>query len=203
MKRIAFCALVATSLSMAASVLHAEPIVYSAQLSGPAEAPPNASPGTGSVTVIFDADADTLRVTASFSDLLGPTTAAHIHCCTEVPFAGAVGVATQLPSFQHFPLGVTSGTYDFTFDTDEALMWNPDFVTANGGTLAGAEAALAAGLAAGRAYFNIHTSEFRGGEIRGFLARVPEPATLALVGAALIGWWLTTRRERVPRGADR
>jgi hypothetical protein len=43
-------------------------------------------------------------------------------------------------------------------------------VTANGGTTAGAEAALLAGLEAGQAYLNIHTTMFPGGEIRGFLA---------------------------------
>jgi hypothetical protein len=51
-----------------------------------------------------------------------------------------------------------------------AASYNPAFVTANGGTTAGAEAALLAGLEAGQAYLNIHTTMFPGGEIRGFLA---------------------------------
>jgi len=40
-------------------------------------------------------------------------------------------------------------------------------MSGHGGTAAGAEAALVGGLAAGQAYFNIHTSPFPGGEIRG------------------------------------
>ncbi len=93
------------------------------------------------------------------------------------------------PTFAGFPLGVTSGTYDAVFDTTLASTWNAAFVTANGGTPAGAEAALAAGIAAGQAYLNIHTSSFAGGEIRGFLALQPPAAlnvpTLSSAGLAL------------------
>jgi hypothetical protein len=55
----------------------------------------------------------------------------------------------------------------------------------HGDTAAGAEAALALGLANGEAYFNIHTTVVPGGEIRGFLHAVPEPRTLSLLGLAL------------------
>ena len=47
--------------------------------------------------------------------------------------------------------------------------YNLAFVTAHGGTTASAAAALLAGLEAGQAYLNIHTTMFPGGEIRGFL----------------------------------
>src|SRR5262249_10918988 len=73
------------------------------------------------------------------------------------------------PTFTGFPLGVTSGTYDHTFDTLSASSYNPAYVTAHGGTAAGAEAALAACLSAGGAYLNIHSTVDPGGEIRGFL----------------------------------
>ena len=42
-----------------------------------------------------------------------------------------------------FPLGVTSGTYDNTLDMTQATSYNPAYVTATGGTTAGAEAARA------------------------------------------------------------
>ncbi|HUL72438.1 MAG TPA: CHRD domain-containing protein, partial [Vicinamibacterales bacterium] len=98
------------------------------------------------------------------------------------------------PTFTGFPLGVTSGTYTHTYDTSLASAWNPSFVTANG-SIAGAEAALAAGLANGRAYLNIHTNVFPGGEIRGVLV-TPEPATLSLLGLGLGAAALRRRRAR-------
>ena len=147
------------------------PITYIANLDGPSESPPNASPGTGFATVVFDSTAHILDVDVSFSGLLGTTTAAHIHAATALPGIGTAGVATQVPTFTGFPLGVTSGTYTHTFDTSLASTWNPAFITANGGTPLGAEAALGAALAAGKAYLNIHSTFRPGGEIRGFLVR--------------------------------
>jgi hypothetical protein len=176
---------------VAAAPSHAVLIEYTASLSGPGESPPNASPGTGSAIVDFDATANTMHVHVSFAGLLGTTTASHIHAPTAAPGTGTAGVATQTPTFINFPLGVTSGTYDHTFDLlDLATYNNPTFVTANGGTAAGAEAALGAALAAVEAYLNIHTSAFPNGEIRGFLlpvaapVAVPEPGSLALLAIA-------------------
>jgi hypothetical protein len=172
----------------------ADPVTYTAVLSGPAEFPPNASPGSGFTTVIIDTTAHTLSVDITFQDLVGITTASHIHCCTAVPGAGAIGVATELPLFTGFPVGVASGTYFHLFDTSLAGTYNPAFVTNNGGgTVAGAEAALAAGLDAGRAYLNIHSNIYPGGEIRGFL--VPEPGTFILMGTGVLALALVHRRR--------
>ena len=60
-------------------------------------------------------------------------------------------------------------TTPHTLDMLDVSSYNPSFVTANGGTAASAEAVLFAGLQAGQAYLNVHTSANPGGEIRGFL----------------------------------
>lgn len=173
----------------------AQIFVYDAFLSGPGENPPNASPGTGFSEVTINLTLHTLRVQVNFTGLTGTTTASHIHAPVLVP-GGVAGVATQTPSFSSFPLGVTSGSMDQTLDMTLASSWNPAFITANGGTPAGAESALASSLANGTAYLNIHTSTFGGGEIRGFLLPVPEPATIGLLVVGGIGLVVAARKSR-------
>jgi hypothetical protein len=190
-----FLAVLATVVWFA-QLAPAQTVQYSTSLSGAAEDDPNDSPGTGTSLVTIDTAASTMRVQASFSDLMGTVTAAHIHCCTAEPLTGAVSVATQTPTFPNFPSGVTAGTYDMTFDLNQDSSYNSSFLTANGGTASGAKDALLAGLDAGRAYFNIHTTSFGGGEIRGFLV-VPEPSSgcLVLIGLGVIA--LASRKRRL------
>src|SRR6266404_6997744 len=138
---ISVAALCALATQASAAIL-----ISDAALSGPTESPPNASPGTGFAEVTVNDIADTMRVQVTFSGLVAATTASHIHCCTALPGTGTAGVATTVPTFTGFPLGVTSGTYDHTFDMSLASSYNPAFVTANGGTVVSAEAALLGGL---------------------------------------------------------
>jgi hypothetical protein len=189
---LSLVALVLVCLGVAAWS-HAAAIEYETLLSGLNEPSPNASPGIGDANVVYDDLAHTLRIHVDFSGLTGTTTASHIHGPTAVPFSGSAGVITTTPYFAGFPIGVTSGSYDNTLDLTLASSWNPSFVTAHGGTTAGAEAALAAAMAAGESYLNIHSSTFPGGEISGYLTAIPEPATLSLL--ALGGLALIRRRR--------
>jgi len=183
-----------------AAVSVADPLVFQAFLDGPSESPPNASPGTGFTTVTIDPVAHTLRVQAEFSGLVAGVTASHIHVINgpgDVNTGDTLGpVATQTPSFAGFPAGVTSGTYDGTFDTTLTSSFRAGWVTDSGGTAATAEAALFAGIMDGRAYLNIHSSTFPGGEIRGFLQLVPEPATVTALAMAGVGLLIKRRTRR-------
>lgn len=173
----------------------AEQTIYTAGLSGPNEEPSNDSPGSGTATVTIDFDANTMRVQENFTGLLAGVTASHIHCCTNEPGAGIAGVATTTPTFTDFPSGVTSGAYDHIFDMTDASSYNASFITANGGTVGGAFTALVAGLDSGHAYANIHSSMFPGGEIRGFLAPIPEPEAYAMLLAGLALVSMVARRR--------
>ena len=182
LRNLCLAAILLTGSSMYASV-----ITYVVTMNGPSESPANASPGTGGAVITIDNVANTLSLNMFFSGLTGTTTASHIHCCTAVPLTGTAGVATTTPFFTGFPIGVTSGSYNNTFDLTLASSYNSAYITANGGTTATAEAALLSGIALGKAYLNVHSTTFGGGEIRGFLVLAPEPATFGLMGLALAG----------------
>jgi hypothetical protein len=102
-------------------------------------------------------------------------------------------VATTVPTFgalgpnPEFPLQVISGTYDQTFSLVDSRFYNPAFVTANGGTVAGAEAALIGGIESGLTYFNIHTTQNPGGELRTQLLPLGVAIPGPIVGAGLPG----------------
>ena len=136
---------VMAALALQAAPAHATPMTFVGNLSGANEVPVVVSPGTGLATIILDPTAQTLQVNATFSGLTSNDVAAHIHCCA--PLGTNAGVATTVPAFPGFPLGVTSGTYSsVVFDLTQATIYNPAFVTLEGGTIAQAEAALIAGI---------------------------------------------------------
>jgi len=197
MPRFSLAALVSVFVLAMASSAQATPTFFFAGLNGANESPPNASPGTGYATVLFDTTAHTMQVDVSFSGLLGTNTAAHIHCCTAVPGVGTAGVATSVPTFTGFPGGTMAGVYSHLFDMTLASSYNPTFLNnaTNGGLTSTAEQTLYNGMLAGTEYLNIHSTVVGGGEIRGFL-KVPEPLTLSLFGAGLAGIGALRRRRR-------
>src|SRR5215467_8671493 len=174
MRYISAALVLIVALMLFTPAAHAIPMTFGANLSGANEVPAVASPGTGVATIVLDPTAQTIQISATFSGLTSPATMAHIHCCA--PLGTNAGVATTLPAFMGFPLGVTSGTFDHTFSLTDSTFYNPAFVSSHGGTVASAEAALEAGIEDEMTYFNIHTVNFSGGEIRSQLFAVPEPA---------------------------
>jgi hypothetical protein len=193
--RAALAAAATLALTAAPARAQQSPQMWQFTLRGSTEATPNNSPATGSGMITLNGNL--LRIQATFSGLTGPTTQAHIHCCTALPFTGAAGVATPLPSFPGFPLNVTAGAYDETFDLSLPGSYNPTFLNANGGTPTLAAQVLVTGMNQGRAYFNIHTTTFPGGEINGFtVAVIPEPGTYALLATGLAGVGFVARRRR-------
>jgi hypothetical protein len=206
-----FTSLAGLALLLAfAACLSAAPMTFSATLTGPAEEPPNASPGIGTAFVTIDPVAHTMVVDNYFSGLQGLTTMAHIHVINgpnDGNLSDTLGpVATTTPTFPNFPLGVTAGTYFRTFNTlDTSTYNNPAWLNGSAARnpaltpIEAAELELLRGITEGRAYFNIHSSVFPGGEIRGFLTPVPEPATLGGVAASLGLLLLVRGRRRAAR----
>lgn len=150
---------------------------FAANLTGAAEG--TASTAFGTALVTFDDSAFTVAVTELWAGLSGPATGNHIHCCTAT--AGTGTSAVYVP-FSAVP-AVATGLYSNTFTLSSSSF-----------------ATLLAGTQAGKAYVNLHTALYPGGEIRGFListSPVPEPATYGLMLGGLGVFGLMARRRRV------
>ena len=175
-------------LGIAPQISHAGVIVFTATLAPEAIG----ATGTGFARVEFDIVAHTMALNVTFSGLSGNTTVAHIHGPTALPGTGTAAVMTTTPTFIGFPTGVKSGTFSSTLNTSLATTYRSGFITSSGG-IPQAEAALYSSLLAGKAYLNIHTATFPGGEIRGFLQPIPEPSSLASLAIGAVGLLLGRR----------
>ncbi len=196
------CTRLAVALSvMFAGFSAAQPV--SAQ-SWYANLSPEVQGATGSGFGTFSINGSILTIDVDWTGLSGSTTVAHIHCCTADPNMGTVGVAVTPGTLPLFPVGVTSGNYSAMIDLDLATSFTAGFVTNfAGGQLTLAQESLVAGFNSGRAYLNIHSSNFGGGEIRGFITQVPEPSTwmLTMLGVAMLLVASVWRRMHVSAAA--
>lgn len=147
---------------------------FTIYMTGAQESPANGSLAAGGGIATFDSVANTIDVSVFFVGLSAPATLSHIHL-------GGPGV---------------NGPVIVSF-----VPYTP---SATGGSIIGAGLAFPVGnipdLMAGNTYFNIHTSTYPGGEIRGQLMPVvvPEPSTLTLAGLGLVaaGGIAFKRRQR-------
>jgi CHRD domain-containing protein len=127
-------------LALGANVAFAGPAFaekMKATLDGKSEVPPNASTGTGTADIDYDAATKKLSWKLTYSGLSGPATAAHFHGPAE-PGKNA-GVAVAIPNATETPAEGSAILTD----------------------------AQAADLMAGKYYVNVHTAANPGGEIRG------------------------------------
>ncbi len=158
-------------LALAAAVpAHAATFMFTTTMNGANEAPANASPGTGFATVVFDDVAGTVSVTESWANLLGTVNNNHIHIASAPGGTGGVALG-----FGTVP-AVATGSFSATFTPANF-------------------AALLTGANAGLDYVNLHSTAIPGGEIRGFLAPVPEASTLVMMLAGIAGLGALARRR--------
>ena len=155
-------------LAASAAISQAEVITLNhVVLDGFQTNPPTESPATGLATVIVDTETRDILIDGSFSGLLGTLTFGHIHGPAD---------ADQNSPIVIFPLDfVTDDGHSGTFSLDAHLT----------------QFQLGAFLDS-RTYLNLHSSEFRDGEIRGQIV-VPSPSGLGLLS---VGAMFAVRRRR-------
>lgn len=132
-------------------------------------APVGVPAGAGGTAIMtYDEANNLLKWNITFANLSGPATAAHFH-------SGAPGVAGPV----RVDIGMISGLNSPMIG--QAILTQPQ----------------ENGLLSGNWYINIHTQANPRGEVRGQVTveGIPEPATLALLGAGLLGLAAIRRRR--------
>ena len=169
-----------------------------ARLDQAQEVPATGSPATGFGTLLYNAGTGAIDVTLSFQGLTGNTVPvgagsapAHVHFAPPgvngpivIPLIGMSTGATFFNNYvrsytfaELLSIGVTTANVASLQTELNRLMGMPQGTAAN-------------------LYFNVHTTTFGGGEIRGNLAVVPEPSTYVLMASGLVGVGLMARRRR-------
>lgn len=134
--------------------------IFTAELDGAQEVPPSGSTATGVATFAFNDALTELSYELSVFGL-PDITITHIHLA---------------------PAGV-NGPVVLVNLLAQGIVTEADLV---GPLLGQSLTDLLADMTAGNTYVNVHTEQFPGGEIRGQIQRVSEPATLPVVAAGLL-----------------
>jgi CHRD domain len=133
--------------AVATGAAFADEIVYKANLQPSSEVPPTTSKGSGEVTATLDTSTKLLNWKVQYKNLTSPATAAHFHGPAEVGENAPVTI----------PVPVTKASHS-EVQAGEAKLNDTQI----------------AELQTGKWYFNVHTEQNKGGEIRGQL--LPAPA---------------------------
>src|SRR5262252_3420044 len=142
---------------------------FATSLSGFNEVPPNLTNGTGTFQITVQGNSATY--TETFSNLSSPVLVSHIHFAQRGVNGG---VFVFLCSNVGTPAGITvpacpagGGTVTGTITAADIIAPGGDGPPANQGITAGDFQALVRILRSGDAYVNVHTVNFKAGEIRG------------------------------------
>lgn len=148
MKKPFFIVIVVVAMLAAVSAAYADDLKFEAELSGAQENPPVATEGVGEAK--FESDGASVDFELKWADLTTPAFAAHIHC-------GVTGV--------NGPVGVT--LFAGAMGTEGEVAGS--FAAPDPGNACGWDdlADVLGAMASGGAYVNVHTTQHRGGEIRG------------------------------------
>lgn len=173
-------------LALAVAPADAGQIAFNFPLSGSQEVPPNNSDAVGAARLLYDTDTQRysldLMVFGIGLDELAPAgpngTPVHVHMAPRGQNGPIVVDLGFVSSFEVSGLGIRLRIDDALFGGQQGnLFSDPDENEA--------------ALFAGNLYANVHTHNFRGGEIRGQI--IPEPATLGLLAAGMLALRLRRR----------
>jgi len=182
MKRLWTASLVSLAFTALLPVVaNAATFRFAGPLNGAQEVPPKDTPATGSfqATLVGDENQWTFNYQLSFSDLLAPLDSGHIHLGGRGETGMVVHGLENLPSRSQ--AGMIQGDWsssDLPADIAPSVVFNR--------------------FLAEQYYFNLHTSVFPTGEIRGQIEQaktsVPEPTSL--LGLAIAGSAIVSLRRR-------